>query len=102
MASIPPLARGTPGSIEDGPGRYTHLLYVDFQDAGGGQEISQENHAELLLERYPARGDTGGRARCVEDRVSACVPRWVRHKESLAYQHGLVVQVGVSADATIR
>ena len=36
----PPLARGTLGSIEDGPGRYTHLLFVDFQDAGQGQEMS--------------------------------------------------------------
>ena len=32
---IPPFARGMLGSIEDGPERYTHLLYVDFQDAGG-------------------------------------------------------------------
>ena len=27
----PPLERGTPGSTEDGPGRYTHTLYVDFR-----------------------------------------------------------------------
>ena len=54
------------------------------------------------MERYPARGDMGGSACCVEDRVSACVPRRVRHTESLAYQHGPVVQVGVSADVTIR
>ena len=102
MAGTPPLTRGMPSSIEDGPGRHTHLLYVDFPDAGRGQEMSRENHAEFLLERYLAWGDTGGSACCVEDRVPAYVPRRFRHTESLACQHGPVVQVGVSADATIK
>ena len=102
MAGTPPFARGTLGSIEDGPGRYTYLLYVDFQEVGRGQEMSRENYAEFLLERSLARGDTGSSARCVEDLMSASVPRRARHTKSLAYQHDPVDQVGVSADATVR
>ena len=64
--------------------------------------MSRKNHPDFLLERSPALGDTGGSARCVEDCVLSCVPRWARHTKSLTYQHGLVDQVGVSVDATIR
>ena len=98
----PPFAQGTPGSIEDDLGRYTHLLYVDFQDAGRGQEMSRENHAEFLLERSPARGDTGSSAHCMEDRVSAYILRRARQSKSFAYQQGPVDQVSMSVNATVR
>ena len=30
LAGMPPVAWGTPGSFEGSPGRFTHLLHVDF------------------------------------------------------------------------
>ena len=73
LAGSPPVAWGTPSPFEGGPSRYTHLLHVNFQDAGWCQETSQEVHAELFLARFPARGVKGGGARRVDYRVSSYV-----------------------------
>ena len=85
LAGTPPLTRGPTGSTEVGSGRYTHLLYVDLQDAGRSQETSREDHAELLLARFPASGITGGSARGMDHRVPAGLSRRARHTKSLAY-----------------
>ena len=57
-----------PGSVEGGPGGYTHLLHVDLQDADRRHETSQEDHAKIFLERFLARGIAGGDA--VETSIS--------------------------------
>ena len=54
LAGTPPVAWGMPGSFEGSPGRYTHLLLVDFQDASRRREMSREVHLEFLLARFPS------------------------------------------------
>ena len=100
LAGTPPLTRGSTGSAEGGPGRYTHFLYVDFQDVDQRQETSREDHAEFLLARFPARGITGGGAHCIDHRVPAGFSRWARHTSSSAYQHGPSDQVSAPDNAT--
>ena len=88
LASTPPLMRGPFGSTDVGPGYYTHLLYVDLQDAGRSQETSREDYAELFLARFLARGITGGGARRMDHRVPVDFSRRTRHTPSSTYQHG--------------
>ena len=52
---MPPVARGSLDLAEVGLGRHTHILHVDFYDVGWRQEMPREDHAEFLLERFPAR-----------------------------------------------
>ena len=54
-------------------------VLVDLQDADRHQEMSREDHAELILARFQARGVTRGSARRVDYRVPARVSRWARH-----------------------
>ena len=54
LASTPTIARGSFDLAESGLGRYTDILHVDFYDAGRRKETSQEDYAELLVERAPA------------------------------------------------
>ena len=61
LAGTPPLTRGSTGSTKVGPGRYTHLLYVDLHNAGRSQEMSREDHRELLLGEVPSPGNHGRR-----------------------------------------
>ena len=100
LAGMPPLMRGSTGSTEVGPGRYTHLLYVDLQDASRSKETSREDNAELLLARFSARGIMGGGNRRMDHRVSTGFSRRIRHTPSSAHQHSPPDQVGAPDDAT--
>ena len=55
LASTPTIARGSLDLAEGGLGRYTHLLHVDFYDAGRRKEMPREDYAEILVERVLAR-----------------------------------------------
>ena len=84
LACTPLVTRGLHGSVEDSPGRYTHLLHVDLQDVSRRQETSREDHAELLLARFLAWWVTRGGVRCVDYCVPDCVSRRARHTSPLA------------------
>ena len=90
---MPLVMQGLPGSVEGSLGRYTHLLHVNLLDVGQRQETSREDHAKLLLTRFPARGVTGVDTRRVDYRVPACVSRRARHTLLSSYQHGPLDQV---------
>ena len=55
LAGMPTIARGSFDLAKGGLGRYTHLLHVDFYDAGRRKEMPREDYAEILVERVPAR-----------------------------------------------
>ena len=54
LASTPTIARGSLDLAEGSFGRYTHLLHVNFYDAGRRKEMPREDYAEILVERVLA------------------------------------------------
>ena len=100
MAGMPPIARGSSGSVKGGPGRYTYILHVDLQDVSRCQETSREDNTKLLLARFPVQGVMGDGARCVDYHVPTCVSRRARHTSPSTYQHGSSDPVGAADDAT--
>ena len=88
MTGTPLVAWGSFDFVEASLGRLTHLLHVDFKDAGRWQKTPREDHAEFLLERFSARRTSGGGASGMVYGVSACVSRQARHTPPSAYQHG--------------
>ena len=80
----PHVTRGLPSSVEGSLGPYTYLLHVNLQDVGRRQETLREDHAELLLARFSARGVTGGGAHRVNYHMPACVSKRARHTSLLA------------------
>ena len=55
LESVPTIARGALDFAEGCPGRYTHLLYVDFYDVGQRKATPREDYADFLVERFSAR-----------------------------------------------
>ena len=51
LESMPTIARGTLDFCEGCPSRYTHLLYLDFYDAGWRKQTSREDYAEFPYSR---------------------------------------------------
>ena len=51
LVSTPPVTRGSLDLAEGGLVRHTHLLHVDFYDAGR----CEEEHAEFFVQRFSAR-----------------------------------------------
>ena len=73
LAGTPLVVQGLFGSAEGGPGCHNHLLHVNLYDAGGHQETPREDHAEFLLERFPAQRSSGGIASCMVYYVNLCL-----------------------------
>ena len=55
LAGMPTITRGSFDLAKGGLGLYTHLLHVDFNDAGRRKEMPREDYVEILMERVPAR-----------------------------------------------